>query len=125
MNWPILVVLGLLILSVGYRLWMRRGVANVSVHEIKSRMGAKDKMFIVDVREPHEFKAGHLAGAVNIPLGELPKRAEGLKRDEEIILVCASGSRSLSAYQRLKAMGFSEVRNLEGGMRRWAWDTVK
>lgn len=124
MSWQVWLVLSLLALTVGYRLWQRRGVERVSVHEVKARLGARDRMLIIDVREPSEFKAGHIPGAVNIPLGSLPKLVSTLDRQAETILVCRSGNRSLSAYHQLKALGFTDLKNLEGGMLRWPWETA-
>jgi len=125
MNWWAWVALGILVLNIAYRLWIRRGVANVSVHEIQQRLSIKDKMLLVDVREPREYNAGHIQGAVNIPLGTLEKGCSGFKRHDEILVICQSGNRSLTAYRKLKAMGFEAVRNVDGGMSRWAWETVR
>lgn len=66
---------------------------------------------IVDVRTPAEFSSGHIKGSVNIPLQELSKRAQKLKKDRVIITCCASGMRSASAKGVLKSMGFTEVYN--------------
>ena len=69
---------------------------------------------LVDVREPHEFAAGHLAGAVNLPLSELRRRFGELPRDREIWLYCGVGQRSYYALRFLKQRGFN-VRSLFGG----------
>lgn len=114
-----------LVLVVGYRLWKRLSVENISVHEVKARLKAGlMSPLLVDVREPHEYRKGHIPGAVNIPLESLEQKAMHMDSDTEIILVCRNGNRSTTAYRRLKAMGFTRVRNLEGGMKRWPWDTV-
>ncbi len=74
---------------------------------------------LVDVRSPAEFAAGHLPGAVNVPLGELARRMAKLgAKDAPIVLYCASGARSAHAKRLLAAGGFTRVRNL-GPMGAW------
>jgi NADPH-dependent 2,4-dienoyl-CoA reductase/sulfur reductase-like enzyme/rhodanese-related sulfurtransferase len=72
------------------------------------------KALIVDVRDPHEFAAGHIEGAINLPLAELRKRVNELPRDREIWVNCAVGQRSYYALRFLVQNGF-KVRNLSGG----------
>lgn len=114
-------ILGLLILTIAYRLWQRRGVVNISVHEVKARLDARDKVTIIDVRQPWEYKLGHIPGAVNIPLSDLKEGVAEFNRDEEICLICRSGTRSISGYNRMKKLGFTNLKNIEGGMMRWPW----
>lgn len=77
---------------------------------------------LVDVRTPQEFSAGHLPGALSLPLDALPSRA--LKKlpskDAELILYCQSGMRSRNAARMLANMGYQNVRNL-GAMHRWIY----
>ena len=74
---------------------------------IKEKQGT-----IVDVRTPGEFMGGHVAGSVNIPLQEIPKRMEELKSlKAPLVLCCASGMRSQSATVALKQVGFDNVSN--------------
>ena len=75
---------------------------------------------LIDVREPHEFDAGHLAGAVNIPLGQLPRRLAELGAASAPVFICRSGGRSLAACQLALAAGVPAPTNLEGGMLAWA-----
>ncbi len=76
---------------------------------------------IVDVREPQEFTSGHIARAINIPLGQIAARSQELKKYKEkpVILCCASGARSARAAAMLRKEGFTDVRNLAGGMSAW------
>lgn len=75
---------------------------------------------LVDVRSPSEYASGHLEGAVNIPVQELPARVGELGRDKSraIVLYCRSGSRSAHAKRLLEQAGFAKVANL-GAMSRW------
>jgi rhodanese-related sulfurtransferase len=73
---------------------------------------------ILDVRERHEWKAGHAPGSKNIPLSTLNKRTAELARDRRYIAVCRSGSRSRSATAQLRSAGLDVV-NLKGGMHSW------
>jgi len=68
---------------------------------------------ILDVREPGEFKMGHVDGAQNVPLGKLKsaKEVKALQKDQKIIVYCASGARSAMAHKILEGMGFAEVIN--------------
>lgn len=81
----------------------------------------RDAVQVLDVREPSEFTGplGHIAGAVLIPLGELPDRASELSKEKPVILVCRSGARSAQATQFIQSVGFETVANLSGGMMRW------
>jgi len=89
-----------------------RDVAPAAVH------AARGRVRIVDVRELYELRdeLGHIAGIEPVPLANLPTRAAGWQRDEEIILVCRSGVRSARAAEALTAAGFAKVMNLAGGM---------
>lgn len=74
---------------------------------------------LIDVREPDEVAAGTLPGAVNIPLGVLPRRIEELDRSRRVVVLCRSGGRSARACDVLSAAGFDDVVNLSGGMLAW------
>jgi rhodanese-related sulfurtransferase len=76
---------------------------------------------IVDVREPAEFKAGHIPNARNVPLAKIQEGAKGLEKfkAKPILLVCQTGARSGQAARVLKQQGFTEVVTLAGGMNAW------
>lgn len=90
----------------------------VNAAEAKARIDGDAPPFLLDVREPYEFKEGHIKGARLLPLGELGKRMNELPRDREILVVCRSGNRSGSATRQLAQAGFAAV-NLKGGMIDW------
>lgn len=75
---------------------------------------------VVDVREPDEYAAGHVPGAVNIPLSQVPART-GEVPDTRVYVVCASGNRSRSATDALRAAGVDAV-SVRGGTRGWVQD---
>jgi len=75
---------------------------------------------LIDVREVHEFDAGHLAGSVNIPLGTLPQRLHELSGRGAPVFICRSGGRSMAACQMALAANIASPANLEGGMLAWA-----
>lgn len=79
----------------------------------------RDGLRFVDVREPAEWRAGHIDGAVHIPLMQLPARLTEVAGGAEIVAVCRSGQRSDYAARWLQAQGI-EAHNLDGGMESWA-----
>ena len=87
--------------------------------ELKRRVDAGDKLFILDVREPNEYQINRIPGSTLIPLGELPRRYQELPKDTEIIAQCKMGGRSAKAQDFLKSVGFSNVKNLKGGILDW------
>jgi rhodanese-related sulfurtransferase len=74
---------------------------------------------MLDVREPDEWQAGHIEGALHIPLADLPSRLAELPEDGDLVVVCRSGARSARAVSWLAQNGHDAV-NLEGGMGAWA-----
>jgi adenylyltransferase/sulfurtransferase len=91
--------------------------------ELKQRLDAGDKVFILDVREPNEYQINRIAGSTLIPLGELPRRYQELPKGVEIVALCKVGARSARAQDFLKSVGFADVKNLTGGILQWI-DTV-
>lgn len=81
---------------------------------------------IVDVRRPDEFRLGHIKNAVNIPLGQLQEKAAQFLPDyqQEIIVYCLTGSRSIEAANILLSMGYRNVFDL-GGIRDWCYELEK
>ena len=95
----------------------REGAA-IGVDEAKRRVDAGEAL-LVDVREPDEWRAGHVAGATHIPLGTVASRASALPKDREILVICRTGNRSAMAQDRLAQAGFTNVTNIEGGITAW------
>ena len=90
---------------------------DITVQELRERLEKGEKLNLIDVREPNEYADDNIGGTL-IPLGELPYRVDDLDgmQDEEVIVHCRSGARSARAQQFLEENGFTNVRNLVGGM---------
>ena len=76
---------------------------------------SKNKEFLLDVREEYEYEAGHVKGAVNLPLREILSQKDSLPKDRDIYVYCRSAHRSADAVNFLKSLGFDKVHNVEGG----------
>ncbi len=92
----------------------------VTPSELKQELDSGKDVFILDVREPHEYEICCLEGATLIPLGQVPARIEELNREHDIVVMCRSGARSGKAAQYLAQKGFPKVRNLTGGILAWS-----
>jgi rhodanese-related sulfurtransferase len=94
---------------------------NISVEELKSRIDAGEKINLIDVREPQEYAEFNLGGKL-IPLGKIQTmqidEIEDLK-EEEVIIHCRSGQRSMVACMFLDTLGFKDTKNLAGGVLAW------
>lgn len=75
--------------------------------------------FVLDVREPDEWAAGHIPGATLIPLKQLASRLSEVPQDQQIVVVCRSGNRSAEGRDILLDAGFAEVTSMGGGMNAW------
>ena len=97
------------------------GIPQISVKAFKAKLDAKEDIFVLDVREPHEYPIANL-GAPLIPVGSLEARVGELaaEKNREIIVHCRSGARSQKAAVILKNAGFTNVTNLTGGILAWA-----
>jgi rhodanese-related sulfurtransferase len=78
---------------------------------------AGSKAILIDVREPGEFAGKWFAGSVNIPLSRLDAGAARLEKSKPVIVLCGRGRKAQDAARRLQALGFSDIRVVEGGLR--------
>ncbi len=92
----------------------------ITVEELKARLDTGDAPFILDVREQREYDFCRLDGTTLIPLGELQARFTELDTDRETVVHCRSGARSAQAVRFLRSQGFTNVKNLAGGILAWA-----
>lgn len=76
--------------------------------------------YLLDVREPDEWEAGHAPGAHHVPMMQIPARMAEVPTDGEVVVVCRSGGRSGQVVSYLMGNGWENVRNLDGGMQVWA-----
>jgi rhodanese-related sulfurtransferase len=118
-------------LSEGLDVWEKMGlpitagdvqdVEPVELHQILQNCTNGDCPVVVDVREPWEYRQGHVPGAVLIPLGQLSSRLGELNPERPVAVICASGNRSQSAAALLGQKGFKTVYNVSGGTGAWQY----
>ena len=96
-------------------------VPEITPKELKARLDRGDDLYILDVREPHEYQICQIGGHL-IPLGDLPRRVNELDSSREIVAHCRSGKRSADAVAFLKQAGFKKIWNLKGGILAWSDD---
>jgi len=94
-------------------------VPEITPRELKARLDRGDDLFILDVREPHEYQICNIGGYL-IPLGDLSRRVSELDSSREIVAHCRSGKRSAEASEFLRQAGFRKVLNLKGGILAWS-----
>ena len=85
----------------------------------KDALEAAGSSLVLDVREQFEWDAGHIDGALHIPMNEVPGRLDDLPKDRPVIVVCHLGQRSAVVANFLAQQGYS-VENLDGGLERWS-----
>ncbi len=96
-------------------------MTNITPEEVKKRLDAGEKLNLIDVREPHENAEFNIGGTL-IPVGKIQSmQVEEIEdlRNEEVILYCRSGNRSGIAAMVLDQLGFTNTKNLTGGMLAW------
>lgn len=93
---------------------------DITVQELRQKLEAGDQFIFIDVREPHEYEEFNL-GARLLPLGGIVNTIMELNdhKDDEIVVHCRSGARSGQAQAMLTSQGFTNVRNLTGGVLAW------
>ena len=112
------IVIGLFILFFISRMLPVKGVNNLAPNEVKPKLKDKKIQFI-DVRTPREYKGGHVKQFKNIPVHLLKNESNQLKKDQEVVIICRSGNRSMKACRILKKQGFDNLTNVRGGMNMW------
>ncbi|MGA3010639.1 MAG: molybdopterin-synthase adenylyltransferase MoeB [Terracidiphilus sp.] len=98
---------------------MKNGIPQLSVKELKRRMDAGEEVYILDVREPYEYRIAQIGGML-IPQTDVPNRLAEIDREREIIVQCRSGVRSQRIAEFLKQQGYPRVVNLAGGILAWS-----
>ena len=95
-------------------------VMEIDIDQFKEMLDNRNDVVVLDVREYHEYDICNIEGSVLIPLGEIADRLDELNEDDEIVVHCHQGGRSMRATQFLRDKGFKNVKNLEGGIDAWA-----
>jgi len=98
---------------------VNNGIPQISVTEFKRKQDAGEDIFLLDVREPHEFQIASIGGHL-IPLGDLPARVGELDPNRAIVVHCKMGGRSQKAAEFLQQAGFKKIQNLAGGIQAWS-----
>jgi adenylyltransferase/sulfurtransferase len=91
----------------------------MTVQELKQRRDAGEDIFVLDVREPHEYQIANIGGTL-IPMNQVPQRLAEIDRNREIVVQCRSGARSQRVAEFLAAQGYANVKNLAGGILAWS-----
>jgi rhodanese-related sulfurtransferase len=99
----------------------------ISTKELEEKLTEEqaDDYYFVDVREPDEFREGHIEQMENYPLSTLSEEYASLPQDKPLVIICRSGSRSEQAVEFLEQEGFDDLINVEGGMLEWEGATVQ
>ena len=88
--------------------------------EVKRRLDQGQKLLLIDVREPWEFNTCNIAGAKLIPMGTVPANLQALDTDDDIVIYCHRGMRSLDVAVWLRGQGVERAKSLAGGIERWS-----
>lgn len=107
-------------------LWGKKGFQNISPKEAKERLSAGQRVALLDVRTPEEYREIHIPKSISLPLDQLKSGITNIASDKgtEIIVYCLSGMRAASACSQLAAMGYTSVSNM-GGIQSWKYETER
>jgi rhodanese-related sulfurtransferase len=112
------ILLGAIVVYLIFKLFgylSRLGIKQISARDLDQKKG----VMLIDTRTAKEYNAGHIPGAVHIPLADIGAKAKRIRKDKEIVVYCASGNRSIWAIKRLMGMGYTNLWNLKGGYNAW------
>lgn len=96
-----------------------KGLQPLNAEQFREKASKRSGVLLVDVREPHEYKSGHIPSAVNIPLSQLNRRIKEISPKNEVLLYCRSGIRSKQAGRILRKHGYTNLAHLRGGLASW------
>lgn len=93
----------------------------ISPEDVKTKLDRAEALTLLDVREPWEFETARIASAKLMPMGDVPSRAhQELDPDEDIVVVCHHGVRSLNMTNWLRQQGFEKAQSMRGGIDAWS-----
>lgn len=103
-------------------MFFKKIFGDITAEELKHLIDNDEKFYLIDVRSPAEFKAGHIPKSVNIPITSIENEIENEvpQKDSTVVLYCASGTRSLAVARYMKSLGYTDVKNL-GGISKWKY----
>ena len=93
-------------------------VQTIQALELQKELSDSKRPYLLDVRQPEEYRAAHIPDAKLIPLGDLSRRISEVPRGREVVCICATGHRSVPAVRKLAAEGYT-ARSLKNGMIAW------
>ncbi|RWZ54842.1 rhodanese-like domain-containing protein [Halobacillus fulvus] len=99
-------------------------IEEVTPQQVEEMIEENKDVTLIDVREDEEVAQGMIPTAKHIPLGNVPENVDQLPKDQEYVMICRSGRRSMKAAEYMKDQGFSKVKNMEGGMLEWDGELV-
>ncbi|WP_079478398.1 rhodanese-like domain-containing protein [Halobacillus salinus] len=99
-------------------------IEEISPKDVERKIEQNDNTFLIDVREDEEVAEGMVPNAKHIPLAKIPNELDNLPKEQEYVMICRSGRRSMNAAEFMKERGFSNVKNMEGGMLNWDGELV-
>ncbi|MCH8063865.1 MAG: rhodanese-like domain-containing protein [Chloroflexi bacterium] len=94
-------------------------------HVKRAREAVADGVIVLDMREPNEYEAGHVEGAIHVPLGSLEEGLDGLRKDRRVLAHCGHGEPASTAFYILERAGGGPLMNLSGGMGAWEEVNIK
>jgi rhodanese-related sulfurtransferase len=101
-------------------------VEEVTPDEVKARIDDDADTQVVDIRSPAEFERGHIPGAINIPMAELPRRVDEVEWSDDVVVACPIGQSSIQAARLIGSYegvdDDSSVRSMAGGYDEWEYD---
>ncbi len=95
-------------------------VKQLSAIELNDKIQQGEDLFLLDVREPHEFQYAHIPNSVLIPLNQIPERLHEVDSQLEVVVICHHGIRSQQAANYLVQSGYNNIANLIGGIDAWS-----
>lgn len=105
--------------KVGISMNEARETPQISASEAQAKLASGDSAVLLDVREPWEYYEVRAPGATLMPLSEFTQRYGELQREQELLIICHSGYRSMQAAIFLRRQGYTQVANVVGGMDAW------
>ncbi|SFJ38906.1 Rhodanese-related sulfurtransferase [Halobacillus dabanensis] len=99
-------------------------IKEITPQQVEEKIKQNEDITVIDVREDEEVAQGMVPNAKHIRLADIPQKVEELPKEQEYVMVCRSGRRSMNAAEFMQGKGFSKVQNMEGGMLKWDGELV-